>query len=284
MMRKEPRSYFREILGVNSLWTKLIMDPLPVPVDGDRNRGSALLAALWVPFPFTVALLSARFFVRLKFRNVGSDDYTMFASWVSDLFMIWIDTLILNEVLYTIAIALSSFSMIHGGARHLYFLKPEILVTVLRYNFLSQPFHAMSQALGKNSVGFLILRIIGPNTLWRKWFIYVNLALYMLTTIVTIALIFSQCSPARGLWDHSLKPNCWDRKINADVAVLQSCRLAHVTRHWCEKCWLWCSIWHVLGFCTCTSAHYDYLELANELPQEDSHLHFLRPWYIVSQH
>ena len=58
------------------------MEPLPQPPDGDRNRASTLLAVFWAPYPIIFGLLGARFFVRLKIKNVGWDDYTMLLSWV----------------------------------------------------------------------------------------------------------------------------------------------------------------------------------------------------------
>ena len=59
------------------------MEPLPRPSDGDRNRASALLALFWTLYPFTVALIFARLFVRLRIKNLGLDDYAMFLAWVA---------------------------------------------------------------------------------------------------------------------------------------------------------------------------------------------------------
>ena len=59
------------------------MEPLPRPLDGDRNRAPALLALFWTPFPLTVALICARIFVRLRFKNLGMDDYAMLFAWVA---------------------------------------------------------------------------------------------------------------------------------------------------------------------------------------------------------
>lgn len=60
--------------------------PLPVPpAGGDANRGPALLACIWTPFPFTVFLLGSRLYVRLKINGMGIDDYLMVISWVGDI-------------------------------------------------------------------------------------------------------------------------------------------------------------------------------------------------------
>ena len=58
------------------------MQALPPPPDGDQNRAPALLAIFWTPFPVIVALLCARFFVRIRIKNLGLDDYIMFLAWV----------------------------------------------------------------------------------------------------------------------------------------------------------------------------------------------------------
>ena len=57
---------------------KAMSSALPLNVD----RGGSVLAALWVPFPFTVFLLTARFSVRVSRRMTGMDDWFMLAAWV----------------------------------------------------------------------------------------------------------------------------------------------------------------------------------------------------------
>lgn len=53
------------------------------------DRAPSLFAIFWAPFPFTVLLLGARFFVRLRLRNVGLDDYAMLLAWVSHPVSMW---------------------------------------------------------------------------------------------------------------------------------------------------------------------------------------------------
>ena len=112
--------------------------------------------------------------------------------------------------------------MVHGGGRHLFYLTPQVIVLVLKYNFLSQPFGAMASAVGKSSVAFLLLRIIGPITVWRKWFIYSQLAIYLTITTVSIIVTFVQCSPSRTLWDPVPGSKCWNLDISVDLTIVQS--------------------------------------------------------------
>ena len=82
----------------------------------------------------------------------------------------------------------------------------------------------MAAASGKTSVGFMVMRVTGPNTLWRKWFLYISVGLYIGISIVASTLVFVQCSPARALWDFSLAAmaKCWKPMIAANVIILQS--------------------------------------------------------------
>ena len=59
------------------------MDDTVQPLYPDVDRASSLLAIFWAPFPLTVVLLGARFFVRLRIKKVGLDDYAMLLAWVS---------------------------------------------------------------------------------------------------------------------------------------------------------------------------------------------------------
>ena len=48
----------------------------------DVNRAPQLLAALWIPFPVTIALLAARLYVRIVKRKLGCDGWFMVIAWV----------------------------------------------------------------------------------------------------------------------------------------------------------------------------------------------------------
>ncbi|KAL8687846.1 MAG: hypothetical protein Q9218_006091 [Villophora microphyllina] len=172
----------------------------------DTDRATSLLAILWTPFPLTVALICARLFVRLKSKILGLDDHAMVLAWM----------------LQTVALSLSTIYIKHGGTRHLFFVKPEDIVLLLRYNAMSQPFGALASAVGKSSIGFLMLRIMGPQTVWQKRVIYSQLAVYMIITILDIILIFAQCSPPRALWEKVPDSKCWNPVVSTDITILQS--------------------------------------------------------------
>ncbi|TVY88369.1 hypothetical protein LAWI1_G008055 [Lachnellula willkommii] len=58
-----------------------------------------------------------------------------------------------------------------GGARHVYYLTKEEIPNAAKWSWISQPWGVFLFAPGKAAVAFLILRIMGPNTFWRKWFL-----------------------------------------------------------------------------------------------------------------
>lgn len=126
------------------------------------------------------------------------------------------------QTLYLVAIILATINLLSGGARHLYYLKPDEIITVLKYNWISQPFGIMASVFGKSSVAFLVLRLIGPNTIWRKRFLYVNLLLYLFASVAACVIIFKQCTPSRALWEPVPRARCWNPTINANYSIFQS--------------------------------------------------------------
>ena len=120
-----------------------------------------------------------------------------------------------------------TFLVKHGGARHLYYLTPENIEYVLKVDWISQPFNIMSLMSGKMSVAFLILRLLGPSTFWRKWFLYVNIVLNFILGSLTAILTFAQCDPPRALWEGPTKlphAKCWNPTSQLDFSIFSSSR------------------------------------------------------------
>ena len=117
----------------------------------------------------------------------------------------------------------STFTVANGGARHLYYLTPQELHAASKWNWISQPFGTMAIAFGKISVGLLLLNIIGPNTKWRKWTIWINLTFFFIVSILASLFNYVQCNPPRALWDVVPDAKCWDPRIQPDFAIFVSC-------------------------------------------------------------
>ena len=120
-----------------------------------------------------------------------------------------------------VAIAVT-FLVHHGGARHLYYLTPAEVEYTTKVNWISQPFNIMSIGTGKISVSFLILRLLGPSAFWQKWFLYINIVLTFVINSLTSIFTFTQCNPARALWEGPAKvphAKCWDPSTQLDFSL-----------------------------------------------------------------
>ena len=73
--------------------------------------------------------------------------------------------------------------------------------------------------MGKMSVALLILRLIGPNIVWRKWMLYVAMASVFLINALGCILALVQCGPPRALWATDMSSNCWDPRIQSDYPI-----------------------------------------------------------------
>jgi hypothetical protein len=92
----------------------------------------------------------------------------------------------------------------------------------MRWAVIAQPFGAVACAVAKTSVAGLTLRIAGPNTVWRKWILYISIFILWAFTVVDISLKFAQCNPVRANWDVEILPTekqCWNPSISANVSV-----------------------------------------------------------------
>lgn len=131
------------------------------------------------------------------------------------------------------AIAVTAL-VIHGGARHLYYLTPDNIEYVLKVDWISQPFNIMSLMTGKMSVAFLILRLLGPSSFWRKWFLYVNIVLNFVLGSLTVIFTFAQCNPPRALWEGMTRlPNakCWNPSSQLDFSIFSSSKFENIVYH-----------------------------------------------------
>lgn len=117
------------------------------------------------------------------------------------------------------AIAVTSVYATNGGCRHIFYLEPAQVVETVKLNFVAQAFGITAPTLGKLSVGVLMVRILGPHTVYRKWFIYITMAIYALWTALTVIFTYVQCTPTSALWSPTPDMKCWGRQVFPDIAV-----------------------------------------------------------------
>ncbi|KAF2236998.1 hypothetical protein EV356DRAFT_530507 [Viridothelium virens] len=176
----------------------------PPPPGGNQDRGPAILAIWWTEVGVSAIVLLLRLQSRLILRKIGVDDWIMFFTWL----------------LFAVCSIITTLLCRSGGARHLYYLSPSQLSTAVRWNWIAIPFGIAAIATGKISTAFLVLRIMGRNGFWRKWFLYFGSAFTAAVSTIAITLTFAQCSPSRALWNPTLPgAHCWDPRVNTDFSI-----------------------------------------------------------------
>lgn len=132
--------------------------------------------------------------------------------------------------MFLAASILTTIIAINGGARHLYYLSPSQVSTVVKFNWANQPFAIAVVALGKISAAFLVLRILHGTTVWRKWFLYGSMSITVIAAIVAILILFVQCSPPRALWDAVPGAKCWDASVSSDIQIMYASMYPEASR------------------------------------------------------
>ena len=172
-------------------------------------------------------MVAMRFYSRYKLKNFGTDDWLMLTALVSRN----IDSSISNspkvprQVLYISTTIAETFAATNGGGRHLYYLKPADVQLVTKVTWIENPLGIMALAIAKMSVAFLILRLIGPSTRWRKWSLYLSIVLTFIIGALACILTFAQCNPPRALWEPTEVPwaKCWKPSVQSDFAIFTGC-------------------------------------------------------------
>ena len=92
-----------------------------------------------------------------------------------------------------------------------------------RLNWIAQPFAIMGLAFGKISVAFLLLRLIGPKSFWRRNFLYFTMIGSFLFCALATIFTFVQCNPVQALWNPTLVPagqaKCWEPHTQSDFSL-----------------------------------------------------------------
>lgn len=123
-----------------------------------------------------------------------------------------------------------------GGCRHIFYLTPPQVIEAVKLNFVAQAFGITSPTLGKLSVGFMMLRIIGPHTFYRKWFIYITMGAYGLWSSLTLIFTYTQCTPTSALWNPTPNMKCWGNQVFPDIAITHGGKDLLIY-YWHSLCW-----------------------------------------------
>ncbi|KAK2616015.1 hypothetical protein N8I77_002734 [Diaporthe amygdali] len=170
---------------------------------GQEDKGPMLLALWWTEAGLATVVVGLRFYTRYLMRGIVIEDWLM----------------LLALFLFYAALACSSVLVYYGLGRHEETLTAAEILQVAKWNWIPQPFSIMNLAVVKLSMSFLLLRILGPQARWSKWFLYVNMVLFTTTMIVASIITFVQCDPPRALWEPVPGAKCWDASVQAGYAT-----------------------------------------------------------------
>ena len=171
------------------------------------------------------------------------------------------------QILYLLALVFSTITVLHGGGRHLYYLSPEEVSQVVRWEWITQPFGPMALAFAKASITFLLLRIIGPKTFWRKWFLWINMVFFFIISILAAIFNYAQCNPPRALWEKVPGAVCWNPTIQPDFATFHSCE--HTLVDTMQPLLTLPSLQHAHRFRTCCFTRHHCVESQPKYLQEN---------------
>lgn len=134
--------------------------------------------------------------------------------------------------------------------RHVYYLSAHghRLSVFLKWHRIIPPFGFMSLLFGKISVSLLLLRIMGPKTVWRKWFLYGNMAIYTAIMVLSSILGFVQCNPPRALWETVPGAKCWKPESQLGWSIFRSCKNSRSTLDFVSIHWLFIAYSSFLDF------------------------------------
>ena len=167
-----------------------------------------------------------------------------------------------------------------GGFRHLADVNPRNLRQVGINNYILQTLGIFAFGTGKVSVGCLILRLLPPSSVWRKWFIWSTIVFVFLFDSVNCVITFVQCSPPRALWDPQIPHTCWDPKVQTNIAFGGTGQYIKFAER--PRILILCSIQHIRGRCICITADDYYMEIEHEPKKANRAMCYSRSRSLVS--
>ncbi|KAM0814059.1 putative Integral membrane protein [Seiridium cardinale] len=172
-----------------------------------KSLGPAVLGIAWVFAALAIAVVGARFYVRLGIiRRLTVDDYIIVITFLLALG---------NNIMLTISAS-------WGLGKHINDLasQPEAIMYTVKYVFLCEFFSIMSPGFGRISFAFLLLALVPPNKTRRR-FLWSIIIIQFIVDVGTVVISFSQCRPIEGFWDHSIDAGCWPPYVQQYTGFVQ---------------------------------------------------------------
>lgn len=104
--------------------------------------------------------------------------------------------------------------MVHnGGGRHVWYLSEDQILLAEKWSYIAQVPILLVYATAKTSVALLTLRFVGSVSVWRKSLLFFIIGAVIIVNILTIILIFVQCTPSYALWERVPGGSCWNPSV-----------------------------------------------------------------------
>jgi hypothetical protein len=200
---------------------------MPPPPDGDVSRGSMVLGISWTMVALDITVVGLRFLVRFLKRSVGLDDYFMLVAMASDCRAIFFLLLISEpQCLFIATIAIVNMIVENGLGRHVYYIPPQNYEPFLKWVFILQSFTFFTLAFAKGSLVLLIVRLMGPEGIWRKRLLWAHMLFFFIITILSTIFDLVACKPLKAMWIPDLPgASCWPLAVNKNWAIAISGKL-----------------------------------------------------------
>jgi len=161
----------------------------------DESVGGVLLVLTCTLTSFTIVTTVLRTWARWGRRALGWDDYAI----------------VVCCLLATVRTAIQIDGVKHGNGRHRYYLSQADYEYVNFLTWLTQLFLFTNICLLKCSICLLILRIKDDKTL--RYCLYTMMGGLILTNLLPIIVLLSQCSPTQKSWRPTIPGRCFPTQV-----------------------------------------------------------------------
>jgi hypothetical protein len=190
------------------------------------DLGPAVVSVTWIFALFALAIISARFYVRLSIiKRLTVDDYVILITLV-------ILKAVQNHILITYYAAIQliglrmsvklTISTHWGLGKHVEALKshPERIIYAVKSMYISEFFTIMAPGFGRISFALLLIALV-PYSETRRRFLWFVVTIQFIADIATVIISFSQCRPIQGFWDSNMKADFWSPYVQEYVGFAQ---------------------------------------------------------------
>ncbi|TID21517.1 hypothetical protein E2P81_ATG04794 [Venturia nashicola] len=170
------------------------------------DRGGEVILVAWVMTG--AAFLTVLFKLFTRFRIIS--------------YIGWDDFVIVLSVLLSIAASAFVHYGVHlGFGRHTAAVVAEKgmahMAKVAKYQILGYPFNLAAFSFPNLAITILICQLLDQNKL-RTRLLYGMTILQIAFAMITIILVFAQCTPTQKLWYRTMPGTCWNPKILNDFS------------------------------------------------------------------